>query len=116
MAFEESNSLNPSAKTKMGNPSETYFAAKDSTNTASILLNKASTFFNVWRSNEYIDKMNVSWTFYHGSYSDNMSESHRVNFTGEQGELVQVSVNHYSNIAQHILNMVTATRPIMESR
>jgi hypothetical protein len=116
MAFDEHNAMVGNDKTKMRPKNEQYFASKEPKDCASVLLNKASTFFNVWRTNEYIDKMNVSWRFYHGAYADNMSESHRVNFTGEQGELVQLSVNHYSNLAQHMLNMVTSSRPVMESR
>lgn len=93
-----------------------YFGAKSAEDCANILLNKTSTFFNVWRTNEYIDKINLSWRFYHGSFGDSMSESHRINFTGEQGELVQMPVNQYRNFATHMLNMITGTRPIMEAR
>lgn len=116
MSFESNNRAAPSEETKSSKPDSVYFAAKEPKECANILLNKAATFFNVWRSNEYIDKMNVSWRFYHGAYNDSGSESHRVNFTGEQGELVQISVNHYSNLAQHMLNMITGSRPIMEAR
>jgi hypothetical protein len=59
MAFDESNAGNPSDKTKMRPKNEQYFASKEPKDCASVLLNKASTFFNVWRTNEYIDKMKV---------------------------------------------------------
>ena len=93
-----------------------YFAAKDSKATASILEARSATFFKQLESNEYLDKIRKAWSFYHGSFNGSVGSGHEVTFTGEQGELVQLPVNHYRNIAQHIFNMITANRPIMETR
>jgi Hom_end-associated Hint/Homing endonuclease len=41
---------------------------------------------------------------------------HQINFTGEQGELVTLPVNHFRNIAQHIYVMITSNRPTMDAR
>lgn len=91
-----------------------YFAVQDAEQTASILLGKAQTFFNTLNSNDYIDKLNKMWKFYHGIFSQ--SSNHEVGFTGEQGELVTLPVNHFRNLAQHILSMITTNRPVMEAR
>lgn len=56
------------------------------------------------------------WRAYHGAYDNDLGFGHRINFTGEQGELVQLPVNHFRNIAQHMYVMVTASRPVMEAR
>lgn len=94
-----------------------YFAAKDANGAASILLGKADTFFNVLRSNNYLDKLQDQWRFYYGAYlNDYVGNGHRVNFTGEQGELTQIPINHYRNLAQHIYTMITSSRPTMDAR
>jgi len=96
---------------------DSYFAAKDCNDAASILLGKADTFFNVLRSNNYLDKLQNQWRFYYGAYlNDYVGNGHRVNFTGEQGELTQIPINHYRNLAQHIYTMITSSRPTMDAR
>lgn len=51
-----------------------------------------------------------------GAYSDYLGYGHRINFTGQEGELVDIPVNHFRNLAQHIYVMITANRPTMEAR
>lgn len=97
--------------------SDIYFAAKAPNDCASILLGKADTFFNVLRANNYLDKLQNQWRFYYGAYlNDYVGNGHRVNFTGEQGELTQIPINHYRNLAQHIYTMITSSRPTMDAR
>ncbi len=94
-----------------------YFAAKNATDTAGILLGKSETFFNLLRSNAYLEKIQNQYRFYYGTYNnDYISGGHKVNFTGEQGELVQIPINHYRNLATHIYTMITSSRPTMEAR
>lgn len=95
---------------------DVYFGNKSATECASVLLARATSFYNVLSSNYYLTKINSMWRAYHGSYSDSMGFGHKVDFTGEQGELVSLPVNHFRNLAQHIYVMITATRPIMEAR
>jgi len=97
-------------------PLNKYFAAQEANKTASVLLNKAETFFNVLKSNAYIEKINKMWRAYHGAYNQDLGYGHEVNFTGEQGELVSLPVNHFRNLAQHMYNIITANRPTMEAR
>ena len=55
------------------------------------------------------------WRAYNGAYlNDYIGYGHRVNFTGEQGELVQIPINHFRNLAQHIYVMITSSRPTMD--
>ena len=98
-------------------PSDIYFAAKPAQDAASIILGKSESFFNILRSNSYLDKLQNMWRAYHGAYlNDYIGYGHRVNFTGEQGELVQIPINHFRNLAQHIYVMITSSRPTMECR
>jgi hypothetical protein len=101
------------------NKEQLYFAAKKPEECASALLSKAQTFYNIMLSNSYLDKIVRMYNAYYGVYnrdSYNSGSSHAITFTGEQGELVQLPVNHFRNLAQHILVMITANRPSMEAR
>jgi hypothetical protein len=98
------------------NPMDQYFARKKAEECAHALLQKGRTFFNILEGNSYIYKIQNMWRAYSGSYSTENGEGHQISFTGEQGELVKLPVNHFSNLARHTYNMVTANRPIMEAR
>lgn len=91
-----------------------YFAAKPATEAASDILDKCKSFYNLMESNQYLDKLNKMWRAYYGTYGGD--DGHEVSFTGEQGELVQLPVNHFRNIAQNMHIMITGNRPIMEAR
>jgi len=100
------------------NSGDIYFAAKPANDCAGILLGKSQSFFNILRSNAYLEKLQNMWRAYHGAYSTDayVNSGHRVSFTGEQGELVQIPINHFRNLAQHIYVMITSNRPVMDAR
>ncbi len=98
------------------NSNEKYFAARPAEDTAAVLLHRARSFYQILHANSYLEKMARMWDFYHGQYYDSVGYGHRVNFSGEQGELVQIPVNHFRNLAQHIYTIITATRPVMDAR
>ena len=93
-----------------------YFAAKDAPKTAAVLTEKANSWFNHMYSNGYLNKLKDMWLAYHGAYYQDAASGHKISFGGEQGELTQIAVNHLRNIGQHMLNMVTSSRPSMEAR
>jgi hypothetical protein len=94
-----------------------YFAASDSKECASVLFGKAQTFFTVMQRNAYLEKLKDMWLFYYGIFGNaGAVDEHQVSFGGEQGELVNIPINHFRNIARHIYNMITAERPTMEAR
>lgn len=95
---------------------DVYFAAKSAEETAEILISRSNDWFQTMDSSGYLDKLRTSWLAYHGSFYESNGEAHSISFGGEQGELTQMAVNHYRNIAQHILNMITSTRPTMQAR
>lgn len=100
----------------MSDESQTYFAAQEPEKTASNLLKKSQTFFNVLNSNAYLSKIKDMYRFYYGHFDGDANASHEVSFTGEQGELVKLPVNHFRNLARHMYNMITANRPTLEAR
>lgn len=93
-----------------------YFADRESKETASVVLQKAHHWFHGLETNGYIDKLRDSWSAYHGAYYQDAASGHKISFSGEQGEIVNLPVNHFRNIAKHILVMTTSTRPAMEAR
>ena len=93
-----------------------YFAAREADETVEVLMAKSNNWFRSLDVSGYMDKLRNSWTSYHGAFYQDSGESHQISFGGEQGELTQIGVNHYRNIAQHILNMITSTRPTMQAR
>jgi len=54
-----------------------------------------------------------SWQSYHGAYYE---DGHAITFAGETGELVNFAVNHYRNIASHMLTLTTSNRPSFQAR
>ena len=103
-------------QSKYQSAEDVYFAAKKPEDVASVLLEKSASFFNVLRANALLEKIQRMWRAYHGAYDNDLGFGHRINFTGEQGEFTQLSVNHFRNIARNMFVMVTANRPIMEAR
>jgi len=93
-----------------------YFAAKDSKEASEIILGKANMWFMHLDSNLYLEKLKDSWSAYHGAYYTDTGSGHKIVFSGEQGEITNIPVNHYRNLAQHILTMVTASRPAFQAR
>lgn len=92
-----------------------YFAAKPADQASAVLLHKANAWYNQLYNNGYLAKLQDMWLAYYGAYYTSTSGGHKITFGGEQGELVNLAVNHIRNIGQHILTMITANRPTMES-
>lgn len=95
---------------------DVYFANKESKETAGILLGRSVSFYDTLTANAYLDKLRKMWRAYHGAYANDVGYGHQVSYTGEQGELVVLPVNHFRNLAQHIYVMITSNRPAMEAR
>lgn len=86
-----------------------YFASQEPEKTAEDLLRRANAWYQGLYSNNYFDIIQRSYMAYHGMFGG--SDGHKVSFGGEQGELTQIDINHYANIAQHMHVMITANKP-----
>jgi len=93
--------------------STTYFASDESEKAVAHIQRKAKAWYDNFKNDNYLDLIRRSWYAYHGKFYD---LDHSVSFGGESGELVNLPVNHYRNIAQHMLTMTTATRPSFQPR
>lgn len=93
----------------MNNSDSNYFAAQDSQKTAQELLRRANEWYQGLYSNNYFDVVQRSYLAYHGMFNGN--DGHKITFGGEQGELTNIDINHYANIATHMHVMITANKP-----
>lgn len=94
-----------------------YFALEEPSTKVSILLKKATAWNNSIITNNYLNKCRSSWMAYYGAQrGDSGQGSHKVTFGGEQGELTMIAVNHYGNIASHLINLTTSEKPAMEAQ
>lgn len=94
-----------------------YFAAEEAEKTVSHLIQKSNYWFNLLNANRYIEKLRKSWQSYHGQYySSYQNDAHSINFGGETGEIINMAVNHYRNIARHMHTMITSNRPSFQAR
>ncbi len=91
-----------------------YFAADEPELAVKTLVGKSQNWFKGVTDTDYIEKIKKSWSAYHGSYYD--GQGHILSEGGENGELVNLAVNHYRNLARHIHVMVTSTRPSFKCR
>jgi len=64
---------------------QTYFAAREGKEAASVLLEKASDWKNTLTTNGYLEKLKTCWATYHGAYFTDMASGHTITFGGEQG-------------------------------
>jgi hypothetical protein len=101
---------------KTRNADNIYFAAKDAKDTASVLEGKVQNWTNSLVANGFLEKLKDVWTMYHGAYYTDVGNGHQVAFSGEQGEIANIAVNHLRNLGQHMLVMTTSTRPSLEAR
>lgn len=97
--------------------SKIYFGAQPAHLAAGELLDRARSFYVTLEANAYLIKIQRMWSAYHGIYTSNYGFNHHtIQFVGEQGELAFIPVNHFRNLAQHILVLVTADRPTLQAR
>lgn len=93
-----------------------YFAARNSEETAGAVLQKAATYYTQIKSNSYVTKLANMYKFYYGNFNKGTQENHTISFTGEEGELVSIPVNMFRNLARHVINIITANRPVLEAK
>lgn len=92
-----------------------YFAHKEANEVADVMLDRANSWFHQLTTNGYLYKLRDTWLAYNGAYYSDASSGHQITFGGEQGELVNLAINHFRNIGQHMLTMVTSNRPAMDA-
>ena len=94
-----------------------YFAADKPEVKVRVLREKSADWFAGINDSNYLNKIERSYKAYYGDYYGSSGKGdHAISFGGENGELVNLAVNHYRNLARHIHVMVTGTRPAFQCR
>lgn len=93
-----------------------YFGQKPPLECAAYLDGKIGEWSQGTETSGWLEKLRSAYCAYHGAYYTDTSSGHQISFGGEQGELVNLPVNHFRNIAQHILVMTCSNRPAMQAR
>ncbi len=91
-----------------------YFAADEAEVVVSTLEERAKDWFLGIQQTSYLSKIERSWRSYYGDFFE--EGNHGISFGGESGEIVNIAVNHYRNLARHVHVMVTSTRPAFQCR
>lgn len=93
--------------------SNKYFAVDNAEDCVTYLESAAKNWYDSIQRNNYLEKMIRSWSYYYGDFYD---AAHEISFSGESGELVNMPIGHFRNIAQHMLINITASRPAFQCR
>lgn len=93
-----------------------YFGSAPGDELAHILEQKASDWSNGSESSGWLEKLRRSYACYHGAYYNDVGGSHQISFTGQQGELLNLPINHYRNLLSHMLNITVSNRPSLDCR
>lgn len=96
--------------------SKIYFAQDESKDCVKSLINKIDSYYDTLESNGMMNKYRNSYASYYGASFESVGEAHRLTFGGTEGELAQLVINDYHNIAQHMLVAITSNRPALEAK
>lgn len=93
-----------------------YFVNREPEKAVSVLLGKTEDFYRDLETTGFMDKLATIYAYYYGAHFENMGDSHTIGFGGDDGELREISINHLANIAQHMINMIVASRPTFKCK
>jgi len=96
--------------------SNDYFASRSGDELIAALDAKVEGWAHTLEATGYFNKLRDMYAAYHGAYYDGVGDSHQITFGGDDGELVEISVNDLRNLARRTLTMMTSSRPAMETR
>jgi hypothetical protein len=92
-------------------PEPKYFAAKEPKKVMNTVLARGVSFYKTMQDNNWKDKLGDMYRAYHGQQT---TLDHEITISGDQGELLEIPVNHFRNIARNMYGMITSTRPAMD--
>lgn len=94
-----------------------YWAASDEQKLARTITQKAAEYYETLSASGRIDIFRRSVRTYYGLDPEGgWRNSAAVTYGGDQGELAQLSINSYRNLAEHLLTMTTGSRPAFSAR
>lgn len=95
-------------------PAQDYWARESNpVSLVAHLESRVEEFRNYQRSSAYWRWLIKNWQYAHNLYFDDQIDSIGVSALGEMGELVGYAVNHFRNLLQQLLTLVTRDRPAL---
>lgn len=91
--------------------SDKYFATLDTEQIGDALADKITTYYQYLQTTGVLNLWQNSYDRY---YSSKYSDGH-LYVTGEQGEYVNLTVNHYANILKHLKRMTLQMKPAFQA-
>jgi hypothetical protein len=101
----------PTEPTPVAQPSK-YWAAAPPDEIASKLLQKTQDYFYYLRQSGRMWLYQNAYQMYYGP----ALQGGQVQFSGQQGELVLISVNHYRTLLKNLHTLITTNRPALQCR
>ena len=96
----------------MGRQEREYWAAAPSEDVGNRLLEKVRQYFKFLQQSGRLEIYRKSYRMYYNSALRGV----QAEYTGEQGELVSITVNNYRNLLKHLHTLTTSQRPAFETR
>ncbi len=90
----------------------TYFAALPTDQVAAALMDKVTDYYHQLMINRHMGKIKKSYRMYYGLGESSTTE---VREGGEEGELLEIRINHLRSILNHILVLTTQNRPALKA-
>lgn len=106
------------------NPTSTdqYFGSLPTEEIAAALQQKCDDYYTYISSSNLAELWRRAYRAYYGMRNGNFSagwglfDTGRLIASGDQGEIVRIKVNHFSNLIQHQLSLITGSRPSLDCR
>jgi hypothetical protein len=96
---------------KNDKPRDQYFASLPADKIGDALNDKIDSYYEQLTTSGHMDKINHSYRMYYGlgEYS-----GHQIHQRGSEGEYLQIRLNHYRSVLNHVLVLTTQHRPALQ--
>ena len=95
---------------------EQYWASVEPEELAKRVQEKVDCYYQTINSDGKLGLWKNAYRHYYGLDDNGWHTSAKAMKGGDSGELVKVKSNHYRNLAQHLINLTTQSRPSFEAR
>lgn len=115
-AADPSQAEDPSVEPQKVDPLAEYWARKPPAEFADVLRKKIKGYYAFLEESSRARVWERSANMYYGRGPDGWTDSTIVKFSGTDGEMVNLTINHYGAVLRLIHATITATRPAFESQ
>tara|TARA_B100001245_G_scaffold230525_1_gene210257 strand:+ start:1404 stop:3476 length:2073 start_codon:yes stop_codon:yes gene_type:complete len=111
--------MSPIEKTPIvvGDPPEYWASEKDPDKLAEHARDRVDDFIETMKKARFWSNASRNWNYYHGLFTGKglSASDAAIEVMGRDGQLRQISLNHFHELIGHMLNLVTQNRPAFET-